>query len=168
MTYLIKSFQIFGFYRISVTHKYKACYKGILVGGGNPQLVVMDDRIDRIGEGGDCVGVGLFDTKVTASDNVQRGVNEAERMDLAHLVENSCISCNRLLNKNEIKVVPPRYVQERDQYVKSGAVSRRLMCVNCYNALKTVTRTRMRYRDTASARKSFFVKSIINNILLKQ
>ena len=135
---------------------------------GNPRMVVMEDWENRISEGKGCVGVGLFDTKVTASDNVQRSVNDAERADLAHLVENSCMSCNRFLNKGEIKVVPPRYIQERDQYVKSGAVSRRLMCVNCYNALKTVTRNRIRYRDTTSARKSFFVKSIINNILLKQ
>ncbi len=114
------------------------------------------------------MGSGLFDRKVAASDNVQRSVADAERKDLAHLVENSCMSCNRLLDCSEIKVVPPRYIQERDQYVKSGAVLRRLMCVNCYNALKSVTRSRIRYRDTVSARKSFFVKSVINNILLKQ
>lgn len=128
----------------------------------------MDDWVNRIGESRGCTGVALFDTKVTASDNVQRCVSDAERADLAHLVENSCMSCNRFLKKNEIKVVPPRYIQERDEYVKSGAVSRRLMCVNCYNALKTVTKNRVRYRDTARARKSFFVRSIINNILLKQ
>jgi predicted PP-loop superfamily ATPase len=119
-------------------------------------------------ESGDCAGAGLFDTKVTASDNILRNVGEAEMADLAHLVENSCMSCNRLLNRSEIKVVPPRYVQERDQYVKAGAVNRRLMCINCYNALRKVTRTRVRYRDTAVARKGFFVKSIINNVLLRQ
>ncbi len=128
----------------------------------------MDKWVNITGEGEGCAGADLFDTKVAASDNVRRSVEDAERRDLAHLVENSCMSCNRLLNRNEIKVVPPRYIQERDQYVKSGAVNRRLMCVNCYNALKTVTRSRIRYRDTTSARKSFLVKSIINNILLKQ
>ena len=128
----------------------------------------MDNWGSTSGEREGCSDVGLFDTKVAASDNVQRSVEDAERKDLAHLVENSCISCNRLLNKNEIKVVPPRYIQERDQYVKSGAVNRRLMCVNCYNALKTVTTGKIKYRDTAAARKGFLVKSIINNILLKQ
>ena len=128
----------------------------------------MDSWINRTNEGEGCAGAGLFDTKVAASDNVQRSVEDAESRDLAHLVENSCMSCNRLLSRKEIKVVPPRYIQERDQYVNSGAVNRRLMCVNCYNAMKTVTRSRIRYRDTASTRKSFLIKSIINNILLKQ
>lgn len=127
----------------------------------------MDNLGNEFGEGSDCAGASSFDAKVTASDNVERSVEDTERRDLAHLVENSCMSCNRLLGRREIKVVPPRYIQERDQYVKSGAVSRRLMCVNCYNTLKTVTRSRIRYRDNATTRKSFLVKSIINNILLK-
>jgi hypothetical protein len=114
------------------------------------------------------MGADLFDTKVAASDNATYSVEEAERRDLTYLVKNSCISCNRLLKASEIKIVPPRYVQERDQYVRCGAVDKRLMCVNCYNAFKTATKTRIRYRDTSSARKSFLLKSVINNILLKQ
>lgn len=109
----------------------------------------------------------LFDTKVAASDNSECRVGDAESKDLAYLVRNSCLSCNRLLGSNEIKVVPPRYVQERDQYVRAGAVEKRLMCVGCYNSLKRVTKNRIRYRDTTSARKNFLLKSVINNILLK-
>ena len=62
--------------------------------------------------------------KLAASDNVLYSVEDAERKDLAYMVENSCISCNRLLERAEVKIVPPRYVQERDEYVRRGAVSR--------------------------------------------
>lgn len=128
----------------------------------------MDNLGYENGENGYCESATLFDQKVAASDGLVRGVADAERQDLTHLVENSCMSCNKLLGNREIKVVPPRYVQERDQYVKSGAVLRRIMCVDCYNTLKTVTRSRMRYRDTAVARRKFLIRSVINNILLKQ
>lgn len=119
------------------------------------------------GESASCARAGTFDRKLAESDRVEYSVEEAESKDLKHLVENSCISCNRLLKSGEIKVVPPRYIQERDQYVRSGAVDRRLMCVLCYNALKTVTQNRAKYKDTATARKSFLVRSVINNLLLK-
>ena len=120
------------------------------------------------GENGYCEGATLFDQKMSASDGLVRDVADAERQDLAHIVENSCMSCNKLLGNREIKVVPPRYVQERDRYVKSGAVLRRIMCVDCYNIMKTVTKSRIRYRDTAAARRKFLIRSVINNILLKQ
>lgn len=109
----------------------------------------------------------MFDAKVAVSDNMEHGVDESERRDLAYLVRNSCMSCNRLMGKSEIKVVPPSYIQERDRYVRSGSVDRRLMCVKCYNTLRVVTRSRRRYRDTAVSRKSFLMKSVINNLLLK-
>jgi len=111
--------------------------------------------------------VGSFDTQVAVSDNREYKVYEAERKDLAYLVKNSCISCNRLMKESEIKIVPPRYVQERDHYVNSGAVDKRLMCVSCYNTLKSITRSKIKYRDSSSSRKSFIVKSVINNLLLK-
>ncbi len=132
---------------------------------GEPQLVKMGNMLSM--EAVDGKGAVMFDRKVAAADGMACNVWEAESRDLAYLVENTCMSCTRLMKKDEIKVVPPRYVQERDHYVRSGAVGRRLMCVVCYNALKTVTKSRARYRDTAVARKGFFAKSIINNILLR-
>ncbi len=110
-----------------------------------------------------------FEMKVAGSDGVEYTVEDAERRDLAYLVENSCISCNRHLNKDEVKIVPPRYIQERDHYVKSGAVARRLMCVECYNTLKIVTntKTRVRHYNGAAAHRGFLMKTLINNLLLK-
>jgi RNase P subunit RPR2 len=121
----------------------------------------------RIGD----VGAGLkpFERKVAGSDNLEYAVDDAERKDLAYLVENSCISCNKQLRTQEVKIVPPRYIQERDHYVRSGAISRRLMCVACYNTLKTVTRTRIRIRhnESATTKRNFLMKTVINNLLLK-
>jgi hypothetical protein len=71
--------------------------------------------------------------------------------------------------REEVKVVPPRYIQERDHYVRNGAVARRLMCVACYNALKMVTRTRIRIRhdESNATKKSFLRRTVINNLLLR-
>ncbi len=113
-----------------------------------------------------CLERSRFDTKFAASEDKEYSVEKAESVDLKYLVENSCISCNRHLGAYEIKIVPPRYIQERDNYVRKGAVARRLMCVKCYNVLKNVTRTRIRLRDSARSRKSYIFKSVVNNILL--
>ena len=120
-----------------------------------------------VGQSGLCDAETPFNRKVAESDGVECSVAEAEEKDLRHLVENSCISCNRFLENVEIKVVPPRYIQEKDRYVRSGAINRRLMCVQCYNALKSVTHNSARYKDTPATRKSFFMRTVINNILLR-
>lgn len=53
--------------------------------------------------------------------------------DLSDRVENRCMRCSRLVGVGEIRVVPPRYVQDRDPYVRAGIVRRRIMCLSCYN-----------------------------------
>ncbi len=113
------------------------------------------------------LGLKSFEKKVASSDNAEYTVDNAERRDLAYLVENSCMSCSRPLGRAEIKIVPPRYIQERDHYVRNGAVTRRLMCVACYNTLKTVTRTRIKIRDSSVTKRNFLMKTVINNLLLK-
>lgn len=115
------------------------------------------------------MGLKAFEKKVAGSDNSEYTVDNAERKDLAYLVENSCISCSRLLKREEVKIVPPRYIQERDHYVRNGAVARRLMCIACYNSLKSVTktRTRIRYDESSATKKSFLRRTVINNLLLR-
>jgi len=54
---------------------------------------------------------------------------------LRQLIENSCLGCRKLMDSNEVKILPPRYVQERDIYVSKGMVRRRLICLSCYNRL---------------------------------
>ncbi len=114
-------------------------------------------------------GLKPFELKVAGSDNAQYTVDNAERKDLAYLVENSCLSCNKQLTAQEVKIVPPRYIQERDHYVRNGAVPRRLMCVACYNTLKNVTRsrTRVRHSESEATKREFLLKTVINNLLLK-
>jgi hypothetical protein len=115
------------------------------------------------------LGLRSFEKKRAGSDDLEYAVDSAERRDLAYLVENSCISCNRPIMQGEVKIVPPRYVQERDHYVRNGAVRRRLMCVACYDTFKTVTRTRIRIRNSESraTKRDFLVKTVINNLLLR-
>ena len=48
-------------------------------------------------------------------------------------VENSCMDCGKEFGKDEIRVIPPRRMQERDRYVQAKLVKRRMLCMKCYN-----------------------------------
>jgi hypothetical protein len=48
-------------------------------------------------------------------------------------IEDRCMRCGSLIEKDRIRIIPPRYVQDRDPYVRAGLVRRRIMCVSCYN-----------------------------------
>ena len=104
--------------------------------------------METIEEGvvGPAGGVVGFDRRVAASDGLLYNVNEAEQRDLKHMVENSCMYCSRLLAKEEIRVVPPEYVQERDPYVLEGFVRRRVLCVECYNKMTSSAREKVKTR----------------------
>jgi hypothetical protein len=85
-----------------------------------------------------------FARKRCASDGQEYAAGVAEGKDLAYLVENTCIHCNKLMGKGEVKIMPPSYIQERDPYVNRGVVRKRLMCVSCYNVIRATTRERVR------------------------
>ena len=77
-------------------------------------------------------GLQRFARKTAASDNLEYSVDEAEKKDLIYIIENSCMSCNKLLGGGETKVLPTKYVQDRDEFVRNGIVNRRYLCVRCY------------------------------------
>ncbi len=90
---------------------------------------------------------------------------ETEAESLKFLVENSCISCDKILPRYAVRILPPLYVQERDRHVRSGLVSRRLMCVDCYNSFKIAHRHRIKKNPMAIA--SPFAKQEVTSFLLK-
>lgn len=90
-------------------------------------------------------------------------INEAS--DRAQ-IENSCVHCNRQLGKEEIKILPPSYVLERDPYVRSGAARSRVMCVNCYNTLRASSRSKVRFKRSSGAGSA--VKVIIGKYLMNR
>ncbi len=53
----------------------------------------------------------------------------------AYGIEDRCMRCERPIERDRIRVIPPRYVQERDPYVRAGIVRRRVMCLGCYSRL---------------------------------
>ena len=61
---------------------------------------------------------------------------------LVRFLNNSCMSCRKEFGKDEIKVMPSSYIQDRDFYVRSGIVRKRLLCVECYNVTKKATKTK--------------------------
>ncbi|MCL5786613.1 MAG: hypothetical protein M1520_00200 [Candidatus Marsarchaeota archaeon] len=68
---------------------------------------------------------------------------------LVQFLNNSCMSCRKEFGKDEIRVLPSSYIQERDFYVRSGIVKKRLLCVGCYNGTRMATKTRSnRNRNT--------------------
>lgn len=75
--------------------------------------------------------------------------DEAEQADLRYLIENSCIACDKILPRYSVRILPPSYVQERDEHVRSGFVRRRLMCVECYNSMRKMHKLRLRSHPLA-------------------
>jgi hypothetical protein len=47
-----------------------------------------------------------------------------------------CFGCGRQMSDREVKVLLPRYVQERNPYAGNGAAGRKFMCLSCYNRLR--------------------------------
>ena len=91
---------------------------------------------------------GLAFNKAKAeSDGREYYIDEAEEKDLKKLIENSCMVCGRPLSRSEVKIVPPLYMQEKDKYVMEGIVSRRVMCVACYNSITSSTREKVKTKD---------------------
>jgi hypothetical protein len=81
--------------------------------------------------------MGKIETQVSAEGRVAavgRSASGDSNSDCR--IERSCISCNRLMGAGDVKVLLPRYVQERDPYVRHGAARRRFMCLSCYNRLR--------------------------------
>lgn len=74
------------------------------------------------------------------------GLRES-RGEFARMVEGTCMYCNRLMEKGEIKVLPPSYIQERDPYVRRGTVKRRLMCLKCYNTIRGMAKEKARFSE---------------------
>ncbi|MDE1804797.1 MAG: hypothetical protein KGH59_03375, partial [Candidatus Micrarchaeota archaeon] len=107
-------------------------------------------------------GAIRFDRKVAESDGILYRVSEAEEADLRKVIENSCIKCDKLLGREEIKVIPPQYVQDSDRHVASGYVARRVMCTPCYEAMTSSTRemVRLKYRKIGSALRERLFKAI--------
>ncbi len=67
------------------------------------------------------------------------------RGEFARMVESTCMYCNRLMERGEIRVLPPSYIQDRDQYVRRGIVRRRLMCLKCYNTIRGMAKEKARF-----------------------
>lgn len=70
-----------------------------------------------------------------------------DRGEFARMVESTCMYCNKLMDKGEIKVLPPSYIQERDSYVRRGVVRRRLMCLKCYNTIRGMAKEKARFSE---------------------
>lgn len=105
-----------------------------------------------------------FNMKVAASDGMKYLVSEAEERDLKKMIENSCMHCNKLMARDEIKVVPPQAIQEQDRYVSKGTVARRVLCTQCYEAMTSSTRerVRMKYRQIGSTLRRRLFKALAN------
>ncbi|MGI0141849.1 MAG: hypothetical protein ACREBF_04355 [Candidatus Micrarchaeales archaeon] len=87
-----------------------------------------------------------FNMKISASDGIKTTVSEAEERDLKKMIESSCMHCNKLIGRGEVKVVPPQTIQEQDRYVASGEVQRRVLCTQCYEKMTSSARERVRQR----------------------
>ena len=130
---------------------------------GKPQGKKGDNM--ELGETMEGTKLGVeFNMKVAASDGMKYLVSEAEERDLKKMIENSCMHCNKLMARDEIKVVPPQAIQEQDRYVSKGTVARRVLCTQCYEAMTSSTRERvkMKYRQIGSTLRRRLFKALAN------
>ena len=67
-------------------------------------------------------------------------------------IENSCIDCGRLIKSAEIKIMPPRYMLEHDPSFMRGLVDKRVLCVSCYNNMRSTVRTSQKLKSHARKR----------------
>ena len=111
------------------------------------------------------IGIPEFAKKI-ASDGSKNTVDDAESKDLAYLIENTCMYCGRLMAKDEVKILPPSYIVERDPYVRNGVVRRRLMCVSCYNKIRAASHNRVTFEKENKS--SSVVKSAVRRFLLSE
>lgn len=86
----------------------------------------------------------------------------AERKDLAHIAENSCMVCGKMFGFGEARIVPPQRVQEQDQYIKEGLVSRRYICTQCYERMASGTREKL--KDSYKATKGMIKSSLARTL----
>lgn len=118
-------------------------------------------------EGGEREGGFLpgFAQKEASSDGRVYAVDEAEGRDLRYLIENSCMTCNKMLPRHAVRVLPTRYMQEKDPYVRNGVVEKRYMCVSCFNSMRSMLR--MRIWSPRTAGRSQFVSEMVQAYLAK-
>lgn len=109
--------------------------------------------------------VPVFARKKSAADELEYAAEVAEDKDLVYLVENTCIHCNRLMNKSEVKILPPSYIQERDPYVSKGIVRKRLMCVDCYNAIRSSAREKIQFDGFRNSGKAQYLRAAVGRFL---
>ncbi|MGC8676463.1 MAG: hypothetical protein ACP5T3_03030 [Candidatus Micrarchaeia archaeon] len=117
-------------------------------------------------ENGGLVGFPEFAKKISARDGKQYAVDDAEKNDLAYLIENTCMYCGKLMAKDEVKIMPPSYIMDRDPYVRNGVVRRRVMCVGCYNKIRSVARDKVTYEH--ESKQSGMVKATVRRFLLSR
>ncbi len=119
---------------------------------------------------GEGEGIYGFSRKKAASDGVEYFNDEAEERDLKYIVENSCMRCDRLLSKREVRVVPPQYLQSKDKYVMQNIVARRVMCVPCYNRITSSTREKIKehYKSANSKLNENLAKVFLRGFATRQ
>ncbi len=125
-------------------------------------------RVEAKAEDGGLIGFPEFAKKISACDGKQRTVDEAEKKDLTYLIENTCMYCGKLMDKSEVKILPPSYIIERDPYVRNGVVKRRLMCVDCYNKVRAAAQNKVTYQKASDASAKGIVSSAVKRFLLSR
>lgn len=103
----------------------------------------------------------------SASDGEEYPIEDAEAKDLTYLIENTCMTCNQFMKSGTVKIVPPRYFQEHDHYVRKGVVQRRYMCVKCYNSSRSLS-PRMRTKQSEEFSDNGFFRSMLSGMMTRR
>ncbi len=114
------------------------------------------------------MGIEYIGGSILDAETASPVLAEDETQDILQIIQNSCMRCDRKIGKSEVRVVPPQIVQEQDSYVAAGKISKRVMCVPCYNELKTPSRVRFEQKRALKERlHAKLMKGIISKVAMR-
>ncbi len=105
-----------------------------------------------------------FSKKYSLSASEYFCVKCAEKTDSEYIIRNSCSVCNKLLGKNDVKVVMPSRIYS----VGPVPLMDRLICTQCYKRVATKNMDRRSFVQKMQQVRSGFRKSIIKKTMENQ
>ncbi|MDE1861037.1 MAG: hypothetical protein KGH72_04980 [Candidatus Micrarchaeota archaeon] len=116
--------------------------------------------------------IEAYSREVFSANDPERSALDLSGSGFVRFLENSCIRCNKPLGSNDVKIIPPRYVQEHDAYVRQGLVPRRYMCIPCYNSMMSPLKAKAKTMPLEARRyelqRAIMLKSIIKRMLARR
>ncbi len=105
-----------------------------------------------------------FSKKYSVSASEYFCIRCAERADSEYIIRNSCSVCNKLLGKNEVKVVMPSKVYS----IGPVPLLDRLICTQCYRRVASRNTDRRSFVQKVQSVRAGIRRSLVNKSIENQ